>query len=127
MLMTANSSEHSLTVEVSNVSANKGNLYLAFWDSKSSFLDKDNTTLVKVAEGDAKTVKVTLPSVKKGWWAMAILQDENGNKKMDYNFFGIPIENFGFSNNPKIFMAEPSFEECKFYLQSDTTIHVKID
>lgn len=125
--MTANSAEHSLTVEINNVSTNKGKLYLAFWDSKANFLDQNNTTLVKVAEGDTKTVKVTLPTVKKGWWAMAIMQDENGNKKMDYNFLGIPKENFGFSNNPKIFMSEPSFDECKFYLQTDTTIQVKVD
>ena len=127
LLLTTASSQYKLTVEIENVNPGKGTVYLAFYDNKKDFLDHDNTTFFKAVKADSKVINVTIPNVKKGWWAMAVLQDENGNKKMDYNFIGAPKENFGFSNNPKIFMAEPSYDECKFYLQSDTTIRVDID
>lgn len=127
LLLTTASGKHNLTVKVENVKPGKGTLYLAFYDNKNDFLDHDNTTFFKAVKADSKVVSVTIPNVKTGWWAMAILQDENGNKKMDYNFLGVPKEKFGFSNNPTIFMAEPSYDECKFYLQSDTTIVVDID
>lgn len=127
LLLASSSSEHNLIVEIDNVAPNKGKLYLAFWDNKNDFLNNEKTTFVKAIDGNKKKLNVKIPTVKKGWWAMAILQDENDNKKMDYNFFGVPQENFGFSNNPTIFMSEPSFDECKFNLQSDTTIRVDLD
>ncbi len=127
LLLTTASGKYNLTVEVDNVDPGKGTVYLAFYDNKKDFLDHDNTTFFKAVKADSKVINVTIPNVKKGWWAMAVLQDENGNKEMDYNFLGVPKENFGFSNNPTIFMAEPSYDECKFYLQSDTTIRIDID
>ncbi len=127
LLLTSSSSKHTLTVEVENVDPGKGTVYLAFYDNKNDFLNHDNTSFFKAVKADSKVMKITIPNVKRGWWAMAVLQDENGNKKMDYNFLGAPLENFGFSNNPRIFMAEPSYDDCKFYMQSDTTIRVDID
>lgn len=127
LLLTRASAQYKLTVEIENVKPGKGTIYLAFYDNKNDFLDHDKTTFTKAVSSDAKVVSVTIPKVKKGWLAMAVLQDENGNKEMDYNFLGVPKENYGFSNNPKIFMAKPSFEECKFFVQSDTTIRVNID
>jgi len=127
LLLTSTSSQHNLTVEIENKEPKKGKIYLAFWDNKKEFLDNEKTKFVKIVDSDDKNIKVELPSIKSGWWAMALLQDENNNKEMDYNFFGVPQESFGFSNNPKIFMAEPSFDECKFLLQKDTTIRVNID
>ena len=127
LLLTTTSSKHNLTIEIDNKEPKKGKLYLAFWDNEKNFLDNDKTKFVKIVDSDSKKIKVELSSIKSGWWAMAMLQDENGNKEMDYNFLGVPQESFGFSNNPVIFMAEPSFDECKFYLQSDTSISVKLD
>ncbi|MER3328509.1 MAG: DUF2141 domain-containing protein [Candidatus Kapaibacterium sp.] len=126
LLLTTASSQYQLTVEVENVNPGKGTLYLAFYDNKSDFLDHDKTTFFKAVKSDSKTVSVTIPKVKKGWWAMAVLQDENGNKKMDYNFIGAPKESYGFSNNPRIFMAEPTDDDCKFYILSVTSIRVDI-
>lgn len=127
LILSTASSQHKVTVEIENVKPGKGTLLIAFWDNKTDFLVHDKTTFKKEVKSDTKVTTVIVPNLKKGWWAMAVLQDENGNKKMDYNFLGIPKENFGFSNNPKIFMAEPKYDECKFYVQSDTTIRVNID
>ena len=38
------------------------------------------------------------------------------NEKLDTNFFGIPKEQFGFSNNAKGRFGPPSFESASFEL-----------
>jgi uncharacterized protein (DUF2141 family) len=48
--------------------------------------------------------------VPRGRYAVVAIHDENSNMKLDRNFFGIPKEGFGFSNNPKVFLAAPSFQ-----------------
>jgi len=45
-----------------------------------------------------------------GRYGIVVIHDENSNMKLDRNFFGIPKEGFGFSNNPKVIVSAPSFQ-----------------
>jgi len=54
-----------------------------------------------------------------------LLDDENDNKKMDYNWFGLPQEGYGFSNNEKASIAgAPSYNACIVDLQKTKTIKI---
>lgn len=44
-----------------------------------------------------------------GRYGVAVIHDENRNRRLDKNFLGIPKEGFGFANNPKVFLSAPSF------------------
>jgi uncharacterized protein (DUF2141 family) len=44
--------------------------------------------------------------------AIAVLHDEDGDRRMATGFFGIPKEGFGVSNNPRILFGPPSFREA---------------
>ncbi len=44
--------------------------------------------------------------------AIAVLHDEDGDKRMATGFFGIPKEGFGVSNNPRILFGPPSFKDA---------------
>jgi uncharacterized protein (DUF2141 family) len=48
-----------------------------------------------------------------GRYAVRVMHDENGNRKLDTNFVGIPTEGYGFSNNPRA-MRPATFEEARF-------------
>ena len=51
-----------------------------------------------------------------GSYAVAVLYDINHDGDMNYNFFGLPTEEYGFSNNPRVYLSAPSFERCKVIL-----------
>ena len=66
---------------------------------------------------------------KRGWWsclfvpkagthAAATIADENGNTKFDKNWIGLPVEGFGVSNNPSMFLVPPSHEQAAFQVDS---------
>ncbi len=62
-----------------------------------------------------------------GEYAVKVFHDENTNGKLDTNFFGIPKESYGFSNNVRG-VGVPDYEEAKFDFsekQSEITIIVK--
>ena len=59
-------------------------------------------------------------------YGVCIYHDENNNDKCDKNFFGIPTEGYGFSNNKKPVLSIPSFEECSVNLTSDKSISIKV-
>jgi uncharacterized protein (DUF2141 family) len=52
--------------------------------------------------------------VAPGRHAVSVLHDENGNHRLDTNFFGIPQEGGGVSNNPQPRMGPPRFEDAVF-------------
>ena len=44
-----------------------------------------------------------------GDYGVAVIHDENRNRKLDRNFMGIPKEGFGFANNPNVGLSAPPF------------------
>ena len=53
--------------------------------------------------------------------------DQNGNGKIDRALFGIPKEGVGFSNDAKIRLAPPKWEEAVFdYDGQEQTIRLKL-
>lgn len=76
------------------------------------------------AEEGSMTLCVAAPEV--GSYAVVVYHDENDNHKFDRNWFGLPIEGFGVSNDPTLFLAPPSFEESSFEVNGDLT-HVEVE
>src|SRR3972149_4086241 len=64
------------------------------------------------ARTEAVTVRLAAPGP--GLYAVAVYHDENGNRKFDRRWFGLPVEGFGVSNNPKVTLRAPSHAEAAF-------------
>ncbi len=61
-----------------------------------------------------------------GPYAVVVYHDENDNHKFDRNWIGLPLEGFGVSKNPTLFLAPPNFEEAAFEVNGDLT-HVELE
>ena len=48
------------------------------------------------------------------------------NNRLDNYFFGVPREQYGFSNNARGFMGPPSFEDAAFSLEGKTEISISL-
>jgi uncharacterized protein (DUF2141 family) len=64
-----------------------------------------------------------LPS---GTYAAVVLHDENENRKLDRSLFGLPKEQWGMSEDPRVHFSAPSFEQARFTLTQDEEIHVML-
>lgn len=72
------------------------------------------------------SVSVTFENIPFGEYAVKVHHDEDGNKKMDTNFLGIPSEDYGFSNNDSGSFGPADWENARFLFEKDNQIH-KID
>jgi uncharacterized protein (DUF2141 family) len=62
-----------------------------------------------------------------GRYAVSVYLDENGNRKLDTNWLGMPKEAVGVSNNPRGRMGPPRFEDSVFvHGSSAETISIKL-
>ena len=80
--------------------AGKGNLRVAVFDEshRGEFPEGDYSHSAEVpAAGEQVTVEIT--DIEQGQCAVAVIQDLNGNKKLDNSFLKIPKEPYGFSDS----------------------------
>jgi uncharacterized protein (DUF2141 family) len=92
----------------------KGRLICFVFNSKESFLQESKALQILDAKVGANNAfcEFTLPINQE--YAVAILDDENGNRILDKNSFGQPKEGWATSNNITHAFSAPSFEESKF-------------
>jgi len=114
----------TLSIEFEGIKTEKGKLFVALYNSEKDFLKNEMKGLiVDIKDGKAKA---TFKNLEKGIYAVSSFYDKNDNGKMDTNFFGIPKEPTGLSNNAKGRFGPPKFRDAKFNISaSQTNIKIK--
>jgi uncharacterized protein (DUF2141 family) len=116
------------TIMFSNTGKSRGKIYVAFYNKEADFLRKEKIFIGKTVEINAKGfATISFDNIASGTYAIAAFLDENGNGKMDTNFFGIPKEKYGFSNNIRPMMRAATFKEASFTVTNrENTINIKL-
>lgn len=120
-------STNTLTIEVTGLAPSKGNIVLSLYNKAEGFPESAEATY-QTASMPVKAGKVNIPLLKipNGTYAVAFFHDANGNGKMDYNFFGLPIEGYGFSNNAMGKFGPPSFKAASFAFTGAEKVTMKV-
>jgi uncharacterized protein (DUF2141 family) len=105
-----------LTVRVSQLRNERGRVAVAVFASASDFPDQKRALAGQLAKIEKGRASVKFTGLKPGLYAVAVLHDENENDKMDFNFLGMPLEGYGFSNDASAAFGPPSFEAAAFKL-----------
>jgi len=74
----------------------------------------------------AGTTQCSFENVSAGTYAISVMHDENDNQKLDKNFFGVPTEGYGVSNNHTHAMSSPTWEESKFTVEGGKNLGLGI-
>jgi uncharacterized protein (DUF2141 family) len=111
-------------VIVLDVKDSTGMIRLGIFADPQSFLKKAvQGKIVKAAEGRCVAVFERVPT---GTYAISVIHDSNLNEKLDTNFFGMPKEGFGFSNDVMGNFGPPSFEKAKVIVESSTSFRIHV-
>ena len=111
----------SVTAEVINVSSDTGKVGFALYDKATFMLKPIQTMNVKIVDGK---ITVTFENVSYGEYAVICYHDKNDNDKMDFSPNGMPIEDYGASNNVMTY-GPPTFDRAKFAV-SEKNVSLKI-
>ncbi|HUO60997.1 MAG TPA: DUF2141 domain-containing protein [Candidatus Acidoferrales bacterium] len=114
-----------LTVSVDGVRNNVGTIGMLLFNSPDGWPDTLSKALrgQKVQAVQGSTV-LRLNNLPEGDYGVLVIHDENGNDKLDRDWKGIPKEQWGMSNNPRVLLSAPTFQQAKFHLSSDREIHI---
>ncbi len=116
---------YDLKVQVLGGKANKGNAIISLFDSEDKFL-KIPLKMEKVSFGDSGSLEIIFREIPSGIYAISVVHDEDNNGELNTNFFGIPTELIGFSNNASSRFGPPSFEKAAFDLSESKTVTITL-
>jgi uncharacterized protein (DUF2141 family) len=106
----------SLTVTILNFRNNEGQISVALYNREEGFpKSPDKALKIVTAPISNKKSIVVFESLPPGEYAISVFHDENKNGKMDSNFFGVPKEGVGASNDARGHMGPPQYKDAKFH------------
>ena len=118
-------SQHNLRINISGVDSNKGVIAVALYDSEDNFLDfKKAYRFIRIPV--AQQHHAVFEHITSGDYAVVVFYDKNSNDQLDTNFIGIPKEAFGTSGVSKNSLGPPHYNNCKFYVNRDKEIQVRL-
>lgn len=108
-----NTTKNNLKVVIDGVRSNEGKIVVAVFKDQEGFKSRNPVKRIEFNKINLDKNKIVL-NLEPGIYGISILDDENDNNKMDYNFFGMPKEGFGFSNYYHTGLSKPHFDDFKF-------------
>ena len=116
--------ETTQTVEltITGIRSSEGKLRIGIFKNEESFQKETAAQYFEFEKTDLKNgaLKVQL-KLETGTLGLSLLDDENNDSEMNYNFIGMPKEGFGFSDYYHKGFTRPHFDDFDF----DLTEHGK--
>ena len=118
----------TLIVIIEGLTSDLGTVRVALSDSEENYYDYPNPTIgisVPIQRGIALW---RFERLAHGSYALKAFHDEDGDGELDTNFLGIPVEDYGFSNNASGLFGPPSWDAASFQFYADTlTVRISLD
>lgn len=117
----------TLTVAINGIKHQQGQICLRIYDNERGFpLGNSSEIESKCTKITGNSLKQKFTGLRKGTYAVAVIDDQNRDTKLNRDFLGIPEEGFGISNNPTVSITTgtPKFEEASFTLAQNQTIEI---
>ena len=127
LLPAATINAQNVEVTITGIRNTKGQMGIGVFRDNESFKKEQAYRELQfpkkdISKGEMK-VQFTLPP---GTYGIALVDDENSDGEMEYNFVGVPKEGFGFSDYYHTGMKKPKFDSFKFTLDKGQKKSIKI-
>lgn len=121
MLLSHAAGAATLNVEITGLGSDNGDVHIALYDRPEAFPKSDGMRLERQVSITDRKASLVFTDLEPGLYAIAVYHDENANNDFDQGFLGIPLEDYGFSNNARVFFGPPAFDEAAFRVEEPAT------
>lgn len=116
----------SLDIKIENIRSSKGTISLAFFSDSASYVKKKPCMVKKInKESMVNGCLSVCMELDPGHYGIALMDDENNDDQMEFNFLGIPREGFGFSDFNARGFRRPVFSDFDF-IMTESNLNIRI-
>lgn len=113
---------NTITAKVINATSDAGKVEFGLYNKTNFRMKPLQGAESKIVNG--KSV-VVFEDIEAGEYAIICYHDKNNNGKMDFEAYGMPIEDYGASNNVMNF-GPPKFEDAQFtIIDKNVSLEIK--
>jgi uncharacterized protein (DUF2141 family) len=116
-------------VIITGIRAEKGQIVIGVFKDNESFRKEESFLEKRFVKNGISNEEMRVKfSLEPGIYGLSLLDDENSDGKMEYNFVRLPKEGFGFSDYYHTGLTRPKFDSFKFSIDQSKkrTITVRI-
>lgn len=111
-----------LIIKFSGLSSSSGVVKVAICNSETNYKDHRAPFIGKSLPIINNKAVIELDELQFGEYAVKAFHDEDSNDDLNTNFLGIPVEDYGFSNNARGMFGPPAWQEAKLMLNETSKI-----
>jgi len=116
-----------VTIQVTNIRNNEGTIRIGVFKDNESFQSEQPIQYIFIEKTDLENGYVsTTIELQVGKYGLSLIDDENDNHALDYNWIGIPKEGFGFSNFDEMIFSKPHFRKFEIEILPDQENQVEM-
>lgn len=127
LIFTFSLDAQNVEVTITGIRSDNGQIAIGVFKDNETFQKEDAFLDKQFVKKDISEGKMVVKfSLDPGIYGLSLLDDENSNGKMEYNFLGIPKEGFGFSDYYHKGITKPKFDAFKFSISNGQTKRITI-
>jgi uncharacterized protein (DUF2141 family) len=113
----------TLTVAFTGIQTQEGAVMGAVFNSEDAYNGKGAPVRMIMVKADKAELATELAGLTPGKYAIKLMHDIDGDMKLSFNPFGMPIEPFAFSNNAVGNMGEAKWADAAFEVKAGANAH----
>lgn len=117
----ANNLNSKLVVQVSGFANQSGQVCASVFASSQGFPNNRQKVVQRQCTKIANPTTITFKNLKAGSYAVAVIHDRNSDGTLNRNDLGMPLEGYGFSQNPQTETAPPKFKDAVVFVAGVST------
>ena len=117
----------SLSVTVIGLRSEYGYVLIALYDEPKNFPHPDGMITKAEAPIVAGVARYDFFVIEKKSYAIVVYHDENDNEYFDQGLLSIPLEDYAFSNDARVFLGPPSFDDAAFILSAPMHVNIRVN
>jgi len=129
LLLTVTLKAQDVEVIITGIRSEKGQIVVGVFKDNESFMKEESFLEKRFVKNGISNGEMRVKfSLEPGIYGLSLLDDENSDGKMEYNFVRLPKEGFGFSDYYHTGLTRPKFDSFKFSIDQSKkrTITVRI-
>jgi len=127
ILISASAHSQNIEAKITGLRSKQGQVFIKVYKDEKSFADDKPFLIKKFAKtGMSNSEMLVKFSLDPGTYGLALLDDENSDSEMNYNFLGMPQEGFGFSNYELKGLSRPKLNDFRIVVNANSKQKVNI-
>jgi uncharacterized protein (DUF2141 family) len=120
------SSVGKLSLKVIGIENDEGTIAVALSNSREDYESHDTVYRAANIKIVNKTAEYIFEDLPYGEYAIKVYHDEDDDGEIDLSFFGVPTEDYGFSNNASGMFGPADYDDAKFIFDKPI-LEIEID